>query len=451
MSGNGQQVQTTSDRSMEVEELLQKAGFETTDELVQAMVDARLGDINEVIEAKVSDRVDAKIDVVLEQIGSRTADAVRNTEAARSEAESARDDAKKTADETASMKTTVENDLEGYRTQLSSLVEAATSDKESTGSLAEAAVQLEEDIKTDRQNLATLTTEWNQFQQKIQADQASATTALQEIEEAKSEAAEFRGNSEEQLSALLTKVKADQKTTGSLASRAKEIEGKIDGYETKLSGMTGECGELLSKIEGLLPGATSAGLAESFQKAKEKHKTTRRVWAGVFVACMVGLLLTAFVGESVAVLAGETVQWWAVANWILTRVPFAVPLIWLALHASKQHQIENRLANDFEHKETLSQTFEGYKRQLEESPEMWAQHTLRVLVAISDSPERIHTNSQPVVTPLSSLADGLAGLLTTDRIQSVAQAAGIPMKPDHATKLVSGLLKDIGSNSPNKA
>ena len=117
-------------------------------------------------------------------------------------------------------------------------------------------------------------------------------------------------------------------------------------------------------------------------------------------------------------------------------------MIWLALHASKQHQTENRLANDFEHKETLSQTFEGYKRQLEGSPEMWAQHTLRVLVAVTDSPERIHTNSQPIVTPLSSLGDVASGIFTADRIQAVGKAIGITMKPEDAKKLVTGVLKD---------
>src|SRR5690606_15919923 len=49
---------------------------------------------------------------------------------------------------------------------------------------------------------------------------------------------------------------------------------------------------------------------------------------------------------------------------LLARLPFAAPLVWLGIYASARHGQALRLEEEYAHKEAISRSFEGYKKQL---------------------------------------------------------------------------------------
>jgi uncharacterized protein YoxC len=168
-----------------------------------------------------------------------------------------------------------------------------------------------------------------------------------------------------------------------------EIETKVQEFETKVFGKTTEdkealkfkitelkseleelhsdweekYGTLSTKIEALLPGATSAGLAKSYHDQKKSYKTPNILWSIVFIGTMIGMVWYAVT----TIKDSETVGG-GFMN-ILARAPFFVPTIWLALFASKQQSQNRRLEQEYAHKESLAKSYEGYKREIAKLPE----------------------------------------------------------------------------------
>lgn len=120
---------------------------------------------------------------------------------------------------------------------------------------------------------------------------------------------------------------------------------------------------LYAKLEGLLPGATSAGLAKAYQDQKKSYKTPNIIWSIVFAATMVVMVYYAVktVNDSDTI-GGAFMS-------ILSRTPFFIPTIWLALFSSKQQSQNRRLEQEYAHKESLAKSYEGYKREIEKLPE----------------------------------------------------------------------------------
>lgn len=167
-----------------------------------------------------------------------------------------------------------------------------------------------------------------------------------------------------------------------------EIETKIQEFQTKVFGKTAEDKESLkfklndlknqheelhgewegkfetlsSKIEGLLPGATSAGLAKSYYDQKNSYKWPNIIWSAVFTLTMVGMVYYAIKTVNNSTDLGN-----AFMN-ILSRAPFFIPTIWLALFASKQQSQNRRLEQEYAYKESLAKSYDGYKREIEKLP-----------------------------------------------------------------------------------
>ena len=50
---------------------------------------------------------------------------------------------------------------------------------------------------------------------------------------------------------------------------------------------------------------------------------------------------------------------------LLSRTPLFLPLIWLATFSSKQYRQSKRLEQEYAHKEVLTRTYQGYKKEFE--------------------------------------------------------------------------------------
>lgn len=123
------------------------------------------------------------------------------------------------------------------------------------------------------------------------------------------------------------------------------------------------------KIQGLIPGAVSAGLAGAYHQQKISFDSPIRNASRVFYGAIIALML-----GSLFYLISDVYFWGvrfhSVGNWesvlkgFVNKLPFYAPAVWLAYYASKRRSEFQRLQQEYSHKEALAKSFESYKKQV---------------------------------------------------------------------------------------
>lgn len=133
---------------------------------------------------------------------------------------------------------------------------------------------------------------------------------------------------------------------------------------------------LFEQIESLLPGATSAGLAKAYQDMKESFDEPIKNWNRIFVGSIVIMFVATFLSFiDVGIVKDDTLTLFAfkqmgdftsTLNGLLFKLPLYAPLIWLAIFASKRRSENQRLQQEYAHKEALAKSYVSYKMQIDE-------------------------------------------------------------------------------------
>jgi hypothetical protein len=174
-----------------------------------------------------------------------------------------------------------------------------------------------------------------EFSKEVEKNKPKVESVLEEI----------LGNDEKKKQGLKQKLEAQHKTAEGI------LKTWNDNYST-----------LFNKIEGLLPGATATGLAKAYQEQKKEYQLPYIIWSTIFVLTIVGMIWYA----TYEIKDSKTLE--EVATHLLSRLPFLLPAIWLGVFASKQQSQYKRLEQEYAYKETLSKSYEGYKREIENLP-----------------------------------------------------------------------------------
>ena len=180
----------------------------------------------------------------------------------------------------------------------------------------------------------------------------------------------------------------------------------VEQTET-LANLTDTASNLEKQVESLLPGATSAGLASAFAIRRKVFERPKVVWVLVLVGALATLFLAALLDPSKPDMSDPTLA--GVAGYLLSRLPFALPIVWLALYAGRRHSQALRLEEEYAHKEVLSRSFEGYKKQIAELEEGQdcKEQTLSLiqttLKALSLHPGRVYQGKRDEGHPLWAL------------------------------------------------
>lgn len=131
---------------------------------------------------------------------------------------------------------------------------------------------------------------------------------------------------------------------------------------------------LFEKIEALLPGATSAGLASAYKEMKDSFDTPIDNWNKLFLG-LIGIMFFVTFLSFIHISGGFTdfTFSFATSNGIektleslLFKIPLYVPLVWLAIFSSKRRSEVQRLQQEYAHKETLAKSYDSYKTQIEQ-------------------------------------------------------------------------------------
>lgn len=118
--------------------------------------------------------------------------------------------------------------------------------------------------------------------------------------------------------------------------------------------------KLFEHINSLLPSATSAGLATAYYEERGKFKDPIMYWNIAFIITLLAISIVSFFTLQEL----NTIEDFGKS--ILHTLPITGPLIWLAIYASKRRSENQRLEQEYAHKEALAKSYSSYKKQIEE-------------------------------------------------------------------------------------
>lgn len=130
---------------------------------------------------------------------------------------------------------------------------------------------------------------------------------------------------------------------------------------------------LFERIESLLPGATSAGLASAYRSLKESfdkpivNYTKYFYWSLALIA--LGTVVLAI--EKISVLPLDVTfakikDWDEILRGLVGKAGFFIPMVWLALFSATRRSQYERLQQEYAHKEAFASSYESYKKQLQD-------------------------------------------------------------------------------------
>lgn len=127
---------------------------------------------------------------------------------------------------------------------------------------------------------------------------------------------------------------------------------------------------LNEEIEGLIPGATSAGLASAFNELKNSYKEPIKTHSNNFYWSIAILLAVSLISIT------QKVGFWVIEFVDVTnpssmlsnlayKLPIILPVLWFAAFSAKRRSEAARLEQEYAHKEALAKSYQSFKTQIE--------------------------------------------------------------------------------------
>lgn len=329
-----------------------------------------------------------------------------------------------------------------YRTQAKTLVESIERKNKEVANLYEALTSIKNEIDVyknelfisdgnskgtkDRIQALVLNfeekyTEINQFYNEmligseennsIKKKVTDASISVQEVINKAGEDAEMLSQKRNELDLYYLKIFGDEssedvKTKAGLRGEIERRITDIDAFDVEHKKK--HAAQLL-EIEGLLPGATSAGLATAFRKMKESFDDPIKNFTRLFyvsLTVIVGIsLFTMLYTNFISSIHYENIADFASSlGWRLSAIGAAV---WLAIFASKRRSEMQRLQQEYAHKESCAKSYNGFKKQIEdlgeENNEILKSLILKTVDSIAYNPSTTLDGKHEEKTPLHEL------------------------------------------------
>lgn len=201
----------------------------------------------------------------------------------------------------------------------------------------------------------------------------------------------------------LATAESHSQTIGEATNEIADTRTDSQNLKTELTQSSAKYTELVGRIEGILPGATAAGLAKSFEARKDALKNPKRVALALFAISIVGftaLGIWALLGSDIKNLTDFFV-------FAFERSPFIVGLLLLEEFGRRQYNSTVKLEEDYAYKESISKAFEGYRQEFEsmEKPELQQALSERTIETLYERPGRLldHEAKEKIPAELLSM------------------------------------------------
>jgi hypothetical protein len=249
--------------------------------------------------------------------------------------------------------------------------------------------------------------------------------AIQKATAASNELQERSKSAHLSIETLEKSAKAKAELVNELVDKSLELQKKVSEYESNLTNLKSEFVVMKDKIEGLLPGATSAGLASAFSSQRKHFEGEREKWGKILVGSL-GLLMVTVIVVGTQLRPGAD-EWGSILRHFLERLPYMVPPLWLAVYAGHQHMLATRMEEEYATKDAVSTSFEGYKREMASDPEAAKALCNNVLAIIARRPGLVYEGKQQNMTAFSPVVEAVQNLipLTVEAVMAKIKG-GVP-------------------------
>jgi cell division septum initiation protein DivIVA len=248
---------------------------------------------------------------------------------------------------------------------------------------------------------------------RAQSASDSAASLLIEVKAVKS-SADIDSSS---IQAVLVEAEKAVVQTKSLADKANTIEERIAKYESDLNELKKACDSQLQTIKGLLPGATSAGLAHAFDERRQTFLKPTVRWQWLFVGSVLAIVALALSGMWNAYTASAVLSYDELLRLWLARLPIAGALVWLALYAGRESAMAKRLEEDYGYKSVIASSFQGFNQQMSEIGDKADQNAplaklcADTLTTIASPPGRIYEKHALTISPSTEVTEVVKGVV----------------------------------------
>jgi len=321
------------------------------------------------------------------------------------------------------LRETAESDLEAIKSLVQETQDAIESASEVQPTL-NTLVQRCEEIELKATQAAKRSAHIEDGFNYVQAKRPEVESAVDQVVQIKAQAEQLRKDSQ-QNAADIKDLMADsvaaseqmqdavtdaQDAISTFVSRTEETQKQSN----ELAALIEQANELNSTVKSLLPEATGAGLASSFNLRAKKMSLPIGFWEILALLSLVGLIVYGILTGRTVIEIAETKGWEELFTPILVKSLVAMPLIWLALFCSRRGSISKRVQEDYQYKASIATAFQGFKKQFADIPTdpgspsfMLSQNVLATLAA---QPGRLYDAKHQEVTPLSAAAESIAKL-----------------------------------------
>lgn len=208
---------------------------------------------------------------------------------------------------------------------------------------------------------------------------------------------------------------ADGKAVGGLKDELEAHKARLEQQEKNESARIKALGD---EIESLLPGAASASLATAYREMSQSFDEPIRRADSLFRVSIALLFLTSLA------LSIHQIGWLYVhfQPWpqgldglfatLIPKLPFYVPLVWLAYFASARRSEAQRLKQEYAHKQALTSSYQSFKKQiaaLEETDEALLRDLMRKAIETvsrnaSETLDKRHGDRHPMHEALDAVS-----------------------------------------------
>ena len=284
------------------------------------------------------------------------------------------DDLMKELEEKLTTSSDINNELHGYKENLSKLYSELVVGTDEETSLQEKLRGLEQTIDEQHSKI-------DSFYSSLLVDEGSIKSKIEEAQEliitTNLETQQISDDLSEKLSELKDfhkKIFGEPNAEGDVENGLKfEINERKNNLDSLITTQTNQYQAIKANIESLLPGATSAGLASAYHDLSVSFVKPITIYTRLFFLSIVVLLgLALYFTNQNAILTdvptatSDITIFKDIGIFLLQRLPIVLPVIWLAIFASKRRSEAERLKQEYAHKEALAKSYQSFKLQIEE-------------------------------------------------------------------------------------
>ena len=338
----------------------------------------------------------------IESIAESAKSSIANIESYNRQAESIQTELQKKKDEISSTATQV-------KTQINDTQAVIATKSDHIQKAQEHADKVRSDIDRALTSVNKQVTEAEGFKATIQ----TTTTSTNELFDQTKKIKDLVETDAEKISALCVASEKYSASTKNLAEISLEMEDRIAAYEQRLAELENQSIVQLDEIVKLLPSATSAGLASSFDERRQSFLKPQNRWQWLFIGSVISIIILALTGLWHVYHANNPLTYNEILRLWLARIPVGGALIWLAMHSSRESALAKRLEEDYGYKAVIAASFMGFHKQLNEigqaatSNQPLAKLCEDTLKTIACPPGRIYDKHRLTVSPTSELTDAL--------------------------------------------